>query len=86
MENGIDFTVINFNSDEECMIDGVKIVSLNYYNDNCNSDYFDMLISHAPNLRNHYRFIKKYEKRFLHILFFFHGHEVLKTLGVYPKL
>jgi glycosyltransferase involved in cell wall biosynthesis len=41
--------------------------------------------SHAPNLKNHYRFLKKYGDKFSKIIFFFHGHEVLNCLKVYPK-
>lgn len=83
LQHDINVTVLNFNAKENYVLDGVKVVTLNDYKKNNN--HYDMLISHAPNLRNHYLFLKKYDRDFPHIVFFFHGHEVLKISEAYPK-
>ena len=64
-------------------MDGIKVISLkSYKNDNTK---YDVLVLHAANIRNHYKFLKKYGQKFSRLLFFFHGHEVLKINEVYPK-
>src|SRR5690606_4654686 len=55
------------------------------YKENHRDINYDILICHAPNIRNHYRFLKKYEKEFPKMLFFFHGHEILRINEVYPE-
>lgn len=83
VKNGIDVTVLNFATDESYEWDGIPVLSLKDYVTKEIS--FDLLISHAPNLRNHYKFLKKYADRFQNIVFFFHGHEVLLSSKVYSK-
>lgn len=83
VQNGIDVTVLNFKAKNNYTIDNVKVITLREYEKNNNS--YDILVAHAPNLRNHYVFFKKYDRRFSTIVFFFHGHEVLKTSEIYPK-
>lgn len=79
----IDVTVLNFRADKEYEYDGIKVINNLIYS---NREYkFDVLVSHASNLKHHYRFIKKYSNRFKRIIFFYHGHEVLKLSEVYPK-
>jgi glycosyltransferase involved in cell wall biosynthesis len=82
-DNGIDVEVLNFSSDSCYKIDGIKVITFNDYTDS--SKEYDILISHAPNLRNHYRFLKRYGHRFKNYVFFFHGHEVLKINESYSK-
>ncbi len=82
-ENGADVTVLNFKTNNDYVIDGIKVISLKTYLKS--KQNFDMLISHAPNIRNHYRFLKKNQKKFNKLLFFFHGHEVEKITRVYPE-
>ncbi|WP_300382628.1 glycosyltransferase family 4 protein [Clostridium sp.] len=82
-EKLVDVTVLNFNSKNDYYVDGIRVICLNSYEKKIES--FDLLLSHAPNLRNHYRFLRKNKKKFHDILFFFHGHEVLKQNEVYPK-
>lgn len=81
--HGINVTVLNFASKEDYEIDGIKVISLATYKQQ-NYDY-DILVLHAANLRNHYLFLKKYEYRFKHMIFFFHGHEVVMINKIYPK-
>lgn len=82
-KQGIDVEVLNFATHVDYEIDSIKVISLKTYQKERKK--YDILISHASNLRNQYIFLKRYEKRFPHIVFFFHGHEVLKLNEVYPK-
>ncbi|MBA1334149.1 MAG: hypothetical protein HPY66_1633 [Firmicutes bacterium] len=84
-ENEIEVSVINFKATKDYIIDGINVYSLKNYKRKRIYENFDILISHAPNVRNHYIFLKKYHKRFKNIIFFFHGHEVLQSSKVYPK-
>ena len=69
LQQGMDVTVLNFKTDENYEIDGIKVISLKSYENS--SERYDTLILHAVNLRNHYRFLRQYEKRFAHLVFFF---------------
>ncbi|MDK2811636.1 MAG: hypothetical protein PWR27_2345 [Petroclostridium sp.] len=83
IQNGIDVTVLNFKANENYIIDDVKVITLQEYIRGENE--YDILVSHAPNIRNHYTFLKKYDENFKKVVFFFHGHEVLKLSETYPK-
>lgn len=82
-EEGISFSVLNFRTERNYYYDGVEVICLDEYKKN--KEKYDILISHAPNIRNHFRFLMKYRKYFRKLFFFFHGHEVLRTQKVYPK-
>lgn len=83
MQHGIEVVVLNFSAKSDYVMDGIKVISLkSYKNDNTK---YDVLVLHAANIRNHYKFLKKYDQKFSRLLFFFHGHEVLKINEVYPK-
>lgn len=82
---GIDVNVVNFSSQENYLIDGIPVYTLEEFKKNHISDKIDILVCHSPNIRNHYLFLKKYEYLFKKIVFFFHGHEVLRCSKVYPK-
>lgn len=85
IKKGIDVTVLSFGATYDYEIDGVRVCTFNTYKDKLHREGFDILVSHAPNLRNHYLFIKQNGKKFNKILFFFHGHEVLEATKIYPK-
>ena len=80
---GIDITVLNFATKENYIIDEINVISLKWYKRHHTELHFDILICHAPNLRDHYIFLKKYDKLFSKVVFFFHGPEVLKINKVY---
>ena len=86
-ENGLEeIVVLNFSLSKGTYIDeGFKVISLDEYRRSYSRDDFNILISHAPNIRSHYRFLKEYQNRFKQIVFFFHGHEVLSINKEYPK-
>lgn len=83
MQNGIDVTVLNFSSNKNYIYDGIRVVSEKHYIDSGN--HYDILICHAANLKNHYRFLKRFGNNFPRVIFFFHGHEVLKVSKEYPR-
>lgn len=83
LANGMDVIVINFSATSAYVKDNVNVITQDDFIKNP-QDY-DLLILHAPNVRHHYVLLKKYADRFKQILFFFHGHEVLKLNEVYPK-
>ena len=83
VRHGIEVTVINFRAGVSYSLDGIPVITLKDYQSG-NREY-DVLICHAPNIRNHYLFLKRYQKRFSKLIFVFHGHEVLKLNTIYPK-
>ena len=83
VENDIDVTVLNFSNQHDYIVNGIQVISLKSY---CKSQKnFDILILHAANIRNHYRFLKKYGHKFPKFIFFYHGHEVMKINQEYSK-
>lgn len=82
-EHGIDVTVLCFGTKEDYVYENIRVISLKTYQKE--KEEFDLLISHQANIRNHYFFLKKYSKKFPYIVFFFHGHEVLRFSKTYPK-
>lgn len=81
--NGYKVTVVDFVRNEDCYVDGIRTITLRTYVHE-KQDY-SILILHAANIKNHYRFLKKYGDRFKHFIFFYHGHEVLMCNKVYSK-
>ena len=80
---GIDVDVLNFTAKSSYFWDGIRVLTLSDYKSE-NKNY-DIMLSHAPNIRNHFFFCKKYQKRFQNIIFFFHGHEVLWKRKTYSQ-
>lgn len=80
---GIDVTVLNFAATGNYIIDDISVITYKWFKDHHNELKYDILICHAPNIREHYRFLYKYDKQFSKIVLFFHGHEVLKINKVY---
>ena len=80
---GISVTVLNFSARINYEIDGIRVITLKTYKKEQNK--YNLLVSHAPNLRQHLLFLLRYGKNFYKYIFFFHGHEVLRCSKVYPK-
>ena len=83
IQHDIDVTVLNFSSHDDYNIDNIKVITEDTYKKE--NKKYDVVVSHAANIKNHYRFLKKYDDRFEHMIFFFHGHEVVMINDVYPK-
>lgn len=78
--------VVNFKALKNYTYEGIKVITLqNFINEIKDVISFDILISHAPNIKNHVKFIRKYKSNFNKIVFFIHGHEVLPFNKYYPK-
>lgn len=86
IKNNIDLDVISFALDSgKYVIDEVNVYSLNKFNEEKNIEEYDLVISHAPNIRHHCKFINNNYSKIKKLVFFFHGHEVLYSKEVYPK-
>lgn len=81
--DGHDVVVLNFKATADYIYEGVPVITLRTYQTENKS--YDILLLHAANIRNHYLFLKKYSKRFKRLIFFYHGHEVLKINEAYPE-
>lgn len=82
-EFGFDVSVLSFRADKKYVIDNIPVITLDDYEKQ--KEEYDILICHAPNIRHHYHFLKKYGNNFPKFVFFFHGHEVLKINKTYSK-
>lgn len=83
IQHDINVTVLNFSASDDYIIDNIKVITEDTYKKE--NIKYDVVVSHAANIKNHYRFLKKYDNRFEHMIFFFHGHEVVMVNEVYPK-
>jgi glycosyltransferase involved in cell wall biosynthesis len=80
----INVTVLCFRAEKSYVLDGIPVYAYADYKTKLAGKKFDLLLSHAPNLREHLRFLRKYGDAFPKIVFFFHGHEVLIRNKEYP--
>lgn len=84
--NGIELDVISFcYTGEKYDLDGINVYSEKEFYNNKNIDDYDVVISHAPNIKHHCKFINKNNNKIKKVIFFFHGHEVLYCDEIYPK-
>lgn len=81
-KNGIDVTVLNFSCNKSYRYESIPVISEKQYVDH--PEGYDVFIVHAANLKNHYRFLKKWNNCDK-LIFFFHGHEILRLSKEYPK-
>lgn len=81
---GIDVDVLNFSASDSYVIDGIRVMKPSDV-DAIDCKQYDMLILHAANLRNHYHFLKKHRSDFEKIVFFYHGHEIMRINHEYSK-
>ena len=64
IKEGIDVSVLSFATKNDYEIDGVKVFTQSTIVDKLENERYDIVLSHAPNLRNHYRFLKKHSENF----------------------
>jgi glycosyltransferase involved in cell wall biosynthesis len=81
VSQGLNVSVLSFSARSDYEIDGIRV----YAPHSQMNITYDVVVCHAPNLRHHYRFLRKHGKAFPAIVFFFHGHEVLRALRLYPR-
>lgn len=85
IECGNEVDVLSFKSSIDYEYEGVKVFKEESILKNLSNNNYDVLVCHAPNLKNHYRFLKKNRDKFNNVVFFFHGHEVMKISRDYSK-
>ncbi|UZD16900.1 glycosyltransferase [Gallibacterium anatis] len=71
-------TVVNFSTKNSYLYEQIEVTP--FANDLI--DDADIILSHAPNIRNHFKILQKLNAK--KIVFFFHGHEVLYRYRDYP--
>ncbi|CAH1584919.1 glycosyltransferase family 4 protein [Vibrio owensii] len=79
---GHSVTVLSFSAKEPYEFKGVNVVTEKYFYENLSIRDFTSVVSHAPNVRNGFRFLYKYKPK--NIILFIHGHEALNYLNYYP--
>jgi glycosyltransferase involved in cell wall biosynthesis len=82
--NGIDVEVLNFSASESYAIDGITVFPKSLLKHSDLTSY-DLMLLHAPNLRSHFTFLRKHNKIEVPMVFFFHGHEIMKISNQYPE-
>lgn len=80
---GLDVTVLNFSATDDYEYDGLRVICPKTYE--AEKGLYDELLCHQPNLKHHVPFCLKHGDEFEGLIFFFHGHEVLKLSVSYPK-
>jgi glycosyltransferase involved in cell wall biosynthesis len=81
---GLDVTALSFRTDHSYQYDGISVVAPDDFERNDTVANYDVILSHAPNLRNHLRFILANRHRIKKLVLFIHGHEVLIKRNYYP--
>lgn len=86
IKKNIEVDVISFKSTEEKYIyEKIPVYSLDGFLKNKDIQSYDIVVSHAPNIKHHCKFINKNYKKIKKMIFFFHGHEILYSKNIYPK-
>ncbi len=84
ISQGHEVEVLSFQAEETYSFEGVNVFRENYFLQREKISEFDLVISHAPNLKNHIRFIARQYPKLKNLVFVIHGHEVLKKINYYP--
>lgn len=82
VKQGHKVDVISFKSKLNYVFEDVNVWTEKNYK---NFDEVDVIVSHAPNLKNHLRFLMLKIYKTIPIVFVFHGHEIMNTSEHYPK-
>ncbi len=84
LENGIQPIIINFGARKSYKFDGISVY--------CEKDWklvdtsnIDIVLSHSPNMRKHFPFLRKNVNKFKKIFLFCHGSESMYINNDYPK-
>lgn len=85
VDAGIKVTVLNFSAKDSYIHEGIKVKTVKDIDDNITKYENAILLLHAPNLRQHYRFLLRHHSIFKKRIYFFHGHEIVEIQKAYPK-
>ncbi|OYQ80597.1 hypothetical protein B9T19_04975 [Ignatzschineria sp. F8392] len=80
-KQGVKIDVLSFSAKSAYKYENITVLPSTTYIDFSN---YDAVVSHAPNIRNHYRIIRKNLKKIKNLVLFFHGHEALIIDRYYP--
>lgn len=83
VKQGLSVEVLSFSCVNPYTFEGIRVIPLKTFEEE--RIKYSKLISHAPNIRNHYFFLKKNMSQFEKTIIFFHGHEVLRMSTAYPE-
>lgn len=78
---GFDVTVLSFGANECYVHEGIQVETEASVS---RQIVFDVCVSHAPNLRNHLRWMWRYQHIWKKTIWVLHGHEVLIKQNYYP--
>lgn len=78
LNQGYEVSVINFSTLNKYVYENINV----YPYDARFLEENDIILAHAPNIKNHFKYLRNLKNK--KICFFFHGHEVLKQYGDYP--
>lgn len=73
-------SVLSFSANEDYVFEGIQILTSKSASTKRD---FDVVMAHAPNVRNHLRFLARLPP--LPLALFIHGHEVLRINSYYPR-
>lgn len=85
VKNGVNVDVLSFSANKSYEYEGITVYTKEEYVQKKQNQSIDLAISHAPNLRNHIRFLRQHDNKIKNILMFIHGHEVMKMSKYYPR-
>lgn len=68
-EKGIKVNVINFSSVKDYEKDGIKVFSINKYEESLKDNQYNLFICYAPHISHHYEFLKKHAYKYNNIVF-----------------
>lgn len=69
---GCSVDVLSFSVKDSYLYEGVRVLS----EGQVELEQYDIVLSHAPNIKNHVRLLSRVSRK--KVVFFFHGHEVLR--------
>lgn len=83
LKEGVNVTVVSFKTDTDYFYEGVRVIRKGT---EINFNSIDLIVSHAPNIKNHICYLARYNKgNKVKVIFFFHGHEIMDTKKYYPE-
>jgi glycosyltransferase involved in cell wall biosynthesis len=84
IRQGHDVRVLSFQSDNPYQYEGVEVIAVQVARALIHNSWPDLIISHAPNVRSHLRFLWQNRNSVDKLVFIFHGQESLSHSAHYP--
>ena len=80
-KQGVEVEVLSFSAKSAYEYENIAVLPPTAHIDFSN---YDAVVSHAPNIRNHYKILRKNLSKIKNLILFFHGHEALVMEQYYP--